>query len=154
MGAGRASSRPSEETLRMRRSLILAGISLLALLSIACPSWSADVDPVNRAIDRGVAALKKALKGVPREDPQSNPKSRGYARMSEMQTGVAALAVLTALECGVPVDDPAIQKRLAGIREASLTVTHTYTLAVTILVLDKIRDPDDVPLIHSMALRL
>jgi hypothetical protein len=140
----------------MRHYLAIAGSSLLALLSFTPPNTSAEVDPVNRAIDRGVAALKKAVRGGQREENLSNSSARGYARFAngDMQVGVTALATLTLMECGVAANDPAVEKRLPTLRQASIKATHTYTLALLILVFDRVGDPDDVPLIHSLALRL
>src|SRR5262249_15892982 len=40
------------------------------------------------------------------------------------------------------------------VRKASIEQTHTYSLALSILFLDRLRDPGDVPLIESMTVRL
>jgi hypothetical protein len=138
------------------RYLAIAASSLLILLSFTPDNPSAEVNPVNRAIDRGVVALKKALKGVQREENLTASSARGHARFAsgELNLGVTALATLTLLECGVPADDPVILGRLPSLREASIKATQTYTLAILILVFDRVGDVDDVPLIHSLALRL
>jgi hypothetical protein len=133
---------------------IASGLALLVVLSFVSSGPVAEVDPVNRAIDRGVTALKSAMKGVAKEGGQADRTSRGYMRMGEMQVGIQALGVLTLIECGVEPDDPVIQKRLPGLRQESISATHTYSLALLIVLLDRIGDPDDVPLIHSLALRL
>jgi hypothetical protein len=141
----------------MRHLLASALCSLLVVFSFTPSNPSAEVvDPVNRAIDRGVVTLKKALKGGQREENQTNSTARGYTRFAngDLNVGVTALATLTLLECGVPPDDPVIVKRLQSLREASIKAVHTYTLALLILVFDRAGDADDVPLIHSMALRL
>jgi hypothetical protein len=139
---------------KMRYPITAGLFSAFLLALIPAPSLAAPVDPVNRAIDRGTIALKQLLKGAVKEDARANPSSRGIAKMGEMQTGVTALAVLTALECGIAADDPLVQRRLPGLRKASITVTQTYSLAVLILMFDRLADPDDVPLIYSMTLRL
>lgn len=140
----------------MRHFIATLGCALLALLSFTPASPSAEADTVNKAIDRGVAALKKAMKGGQREDNHTNPSSRGFARFQsgDMQIGVTALATLTLVECGVPADDPVILKRLPSLREASIKATHTYSVALLIVLFDRVGDVDDVPLIHSLALRL
>jgi hypothetical protein len=133
---------------------IIGGCSLLASLLFAATGPVAEVDPVNKAIDRGVAALKSALKGVRKDGGQADRTSRGFLRMGEMQVGIQALGVLTLLESGVDADDPIIQQRLPGLRQESITATHTYTLTLLVLLFDRLDDPDDVPLIHSLGLRL
>jgi tRNA A-37 threonylcarbamoyl transferase component Bud32 len=92
------------------------------------------------AIDRGVAYLK------------SLQKADGTWPFTEV--GATALAGLTLLECGVPPDDPAVQKAAAAIRRAGVALTHTYSLALSILFFDRLGEPEDVPLIESMAVRL
>lgn len=139
----------------MRYPVTTAAAALLVLLSTASPGRTAEGEAVNRAIDRGVAALKLSLNGTVKSGGLANRSARGYARMSaELQTGVIALGVLTLLECGVPADDPAVRKNLPALRQASITGNHTYTLAVLVLLFDRLGDAEDVPLIHAMALRL
>src|SRR5205085_1466861 len=65
-----------------------------------------------------------------------------------------ALAALTLLECEVPADDPSIQKAAQAVREASVSLTHTYSLALSILFLDRLGTPGDEAFIESMAVRL
>ena len=101
-------------------------------------------EKVNAAIERGVAYLKKT---------QSGGGTWGF----DYQTGLAAFPALTLLECGVPADDPHIQKAAGFVRRTAPTIdsrTTTYELALSILFLDRLGDPQDEELIHSMALRL
>lgn len=107
---------------------------------IAAPARAADDDAVRRAIDRGVAALK--------EMPPNQVGQRNH------QTGVAALIGLTLLECGVPASDQAVLRALNIVRPASVELTHTYSLALAIMFLDRHGDAGDVPLIHALAVRL
>ena len=44
--------------------------------------------------------------------------------------------------------------RGGGVRKASTTTTHTYSIALSILFLDLLGDSDDVPLIESLMVRL
>jgi hypothetical protein len=90
-------------------------------------------DPaVNRAIDRGVAYLKKA---------------------DDFRIGGKALAGLTLLSCGVPEKDPAV-KRLAAAVRAGLPLTATYELALCLLFLDRLADSQDNVWIRRIALQL
>src|SRR5260370_42088878 len=68
--------------------------------------------------------------------------------------GATALAGLALLECAVPPEDPAILRAADAIRQASVTATQTYSLALSILFLDRLGDPADVPLLESMVVRL
>lgn len=120
----------------MRRTLL--AVPLCLLLVRATPA--ADDDAIRRAIDRGVAALK--------EMPPDKVKERSH------QTGVAALSGLTLLECGVPGTDQAVQRALGIVRPAGIELTHTYSLALAIMFLDRYGDAGDVPLIHALAVRL
>src|SRR5262249_25080829 len=58
------------------------------------------------------------------------------------------------VECGLNVDDPAVKKAAAAVRSGSPSLTHTYTLSLCIMFLDRLNDPDDAPYIESMAVRL
>jgi hypothetical protein len=101
-------------------------------------------DKVNAAIDHGVAFLEKE-------------QSPGGTWSLNDQTGLAALPGLTLLECGVPADDPHVQKAAQFVRgsAAHLQSQHTtYELALSILFLDRLGERADEPLIRSMALRL
>src|SRR5262249_44964189 len=71
-----------------------------------------------------------------------------------LKAGPTALAGLTLLECGVSLDDRAIQTAADVVRKGSVDMTHTYSLALSILFLDRLGEPEDVSLIQSMAIRL
>jgi hypothetical protein len=101
---------------------------------------SEEPEGVQQAIDRGVAYLK----GLQNDD----------GTWPGGATGATALAGLTLLECGVAPDDPAVQKAANAVRQAGVTLTHTYSLSLAILFFDRLGDPKDVPLIESMTVRL
>jgi hypothetical protein len=58
------------------------------------------------------------------------------------------------LECGVPAKDETIQQAAQAVRSAAPRLTHTYTISVAILFLDRLGDKRDDALIRSLALRL
>jgi hypothetical protein len=73
--------------------------------------------------------------------------------------GDACLPALTLLECGVPASDPIIQKAAKLVRDKaqSLAPTSTassYQVALAILFLDRLGDPQDDERIQYLALRL
>jgi hypothetical protein len=100
----------------------------------------ADQERVNRAIDRGVAWLKRRL------------ERRGEG-MAGRQGG-QALAGLTLLACGVPARDPVVREIAEKVREGADNEGRTYDLALSILFLDRLGDPHDVEVIRTLAVRL
>ena len=64
--------------------------------------------------------------------------------------GLTALPALTLLECGVPADDPMVQKAAAFVREQAVRddlETSVYQRSLTILFLDRLGEPKDEELI-------
>ncbi len=99
---------------------------------------------VNKAVDHGVEHLKK--KQLPSGSWENHHT-----------TGMAALPGLTLLECGVPANDPCIQKAARFVRDNApkLATGHeTYELSLALLFLDRLGDPKDRALIRTIALRL
>jgi hypothetical protein len=94
---------------------------------------------VNAAIDRGIRFL--------------TAQQKADGSMHE-KLGGTALAALAMLEGGVPAKDKRIQLAAAYIRSHALTESFVYSVAPAILFLDRLGDPQDVPLIESLAVRL
>src|SRR5947209_2016945 len=102
--------------------------------------------PAARALDPDDAAIKKAVaKGV--AYLRSTQTEAG--RWPHDQIGATALAGLALVECGVRRDDPSVQKAAEVVREASLTMVQTYSLALSIMFLDRLGESHDVLLIES-----
>jgi hypothetical protein len=119
----------------MKRGLWVA-VAGLSMLFVVAPARGADEETIQRAVDRGVAYLK----GAPLD---GNP-----------EIGATALVALTLLECGVPVNDPKIQKAATAVREAAINLTKTYSISLSIMFLDRLGEPVDVALIESLTIRL
>jgi hypothetical protein len=109
-------------------------------LLVAGPTQAVDKQVVERAIAQGVNALKA----------QQQPNGTWL----HAHIGATALAGLTLLECGVPANDPVVQRAAAAVRGQSFNLTHTYSLSLAIIFFDLLGEPADVPLIESMTLRL
>lgn len=122
----------------MQRSLRWSAVVIAAGLSVSS-AGAANEEAIKAAIDRGTAALK-----------QVRPEGGGGRGN---QIGATALVALTLLECGVPAKDPTVRQAADVIRQTSLDLTHTYSLALAIMFLDRLGE-GDVPLIQSMAVRL
>lgn len=92
-----------------------------------------DGPAVNAAIDKGINYLRKSKNGSP---------------------GLAALAGLTLLSCGVPAEDEDVRWFAEQVRKGAPTIFQTYHVASCIWFLDKLNDPADGDLIRSLALHL
>jgi hypothetical protein len=126
----------------MRQALAVA-----VVLFTAAGSRAVDEGAVKQAIDRGVARLRAE---------QGPDGTWAHAHI-----GRTALCALTLLECGATADDKAVQAAAKAVRDAAAgspanpqPLTHTYSLALSIIFLDRLGDPGDVPLIESLTVRL
>jgi len=115
---------------------VLLGVLVLSVSSVQ----AVDRKAVNAAIERGVNALKRA---------QNDDGSWHNTTL-----GATALAGLTLVECDVPRSDPSVKKAAEYVRKHALTSTHVYSLALSILFLDRLGYARDTPLIESMIVRL
>jgi hypothetical protein len=122
---------------KLLQAVLLAGLVLGVNASTA---RAADREAIEKAIDKGVTALR-GLQGADGTWPYPD-------------IGATALAGLTLLECGAKPDDKAVRLAADAVRKASLTLTHIYSIALSILFFDRLGDPADVPLIESLTVRL
>jgi hypothetical protein len=98
-----------------------------------------DAEQVNKAIDRGVAYLKR-----------EQNSSGGWAEYVGYPGGTNAMATLALLSSGVPVDDPVIQKALKPLRSMKLgAVSKTYIVALQTMVLCAAEPEKDQVLIRK-----
>ena len=95
---------------------------------------------IDYAVEKGVVALRNMQQ---LDGNWFHPKG-----------GATALAGLTLLECGADKKDKAVQTAAANVRTAALTMTHTYSLALSVLFLDRLDEKEDTPLIESLLVRL
>jgi hypothetical protein len=130
----------------MRRGLACYGLVLSALVVAAPAARATNDDDIKAAIGGGVAYLKRTQR---LDGTWPFPGIGAPAAI-----GVTALATLTLVECDVSVTDPAVLKGAAAVRVASAGLKETYSLALAIMLLDRLGDPDDEPLIHALGVRL
>lgn len=119
----------------------LCTLALGLLMLQPAGAWAVDEDQINAAVQRGVQYLK------------SLPVME-VAAAYQYGVGPQALLGVTLLECGVPPNDPVVQRHVQDVRQAGPTIHQTYTLALAILFLDRLGDPEDIPLIQLLGLRL
>jgi hypothetical protein len=124
----------------MGRVLLLSLLAVGLLVVWAPRARAVEQDLINKGVERGVAGLKQ----IQRED----------GTWPHNEIGATALAGLALLECGVGPDDRSIQRATQAIRQASLTLKHTYSIALAILYFDRLGDPADVTFIESLTVRL
>ncbi len=118
----------------------LGVLALAAVLLAALPARAVDKEAVNAAVEKGVRYLKA--------------RQMTDGTWSYDQIGLTALCGLTLLECGVPVDDADVQKAAAAVRAAAVNADQTYSIALSILFLDRLGESVDVALIESLTVRL
>lgn len=99
------------------------GLALLLLTLLPIPTSHADVtsDQVRRAIERGVAAIKR----------QQNPDGTWPSR--HLPGGENCLATLALLQAGEGPDTPAVKAALAHV--SAVENQHTYVVALKIMAL-------------------
>src|SRR5947209_14187462 len=114
----------------LRVGLFTVGVTVIFSPSRIVAAAIAD-DVINKAIDRGVAALKKM------QGPD------GSFSAGKNGSGPTALAALTLLECGVPAGDEPIRKAVKLVRDDCPSMNKVYNLSLAILLLDRLGDPLD-----------
>jgi hypothetical protein len=125
-------------------AILAAACVALAVRADVLPLPAAEQEQVNKAIDRGVAWLKRAQLQAGTWPQRDNKHVIGYT----------ALPALTLLECGVPANDPVIVRAARLVRRSAANLDATYEISLSILFLDRLGDPADRKLIQSLALRL
>ncbi len=123
----------------MKRLSWLVAVGLGAAL-LALPAPAQDKETINQALERGVRYLKS-------QQLENGTWAHTY-------NGATSLCALTLLECGVPADDPAVQKAAKAVRKDMVGGTHVYSISLAILFLDRLGEPGDVALIEALTTRL
>jgi hypothetical protein len=136
------------------RFSISAGAVACVALALAPAARAADKAAVDRAVDRAVAYLKSTQQADGTWRYQHTGPGPAPGSVADTTVGATALAGLALLEGGVAPEDPAIQKAVRVVRDASTDCTFTYSLSLMVMFLDRLGDPADVPLIESLAVRL
>src|SRR5262245_2587862 len=105
-------------------------ILIVGWLACCFAPWSqapaAEADRIERSIRRGVAFLKQY---------KPDPVRRGYPVACD------ALVGLTLLETGTGAKEAKVQELAGNVRQGCPDLTHTYSLSLAILFLDRLNDP-------------
>jgi hypothetical protein len=130
------------------RSLVLAvgaGVAVTAVGPVPT-AGAATPKEIDTAIQRGMGYLREQYTGGNFEQGDAGHDPGG--------AGAAALAGLALLEGGAAPNDPAIAAIAPFVRKSSFTMNHTYQVGLAIMFLDRLGDPNDVPIIQMLAVRL
>ncbi len=114
-------------------------------VATAAAAAAAPQERIDAAIAKGTAALKVRFK----DGAGPNPVNAGGHGI-----GPAALAGIALLESNVPAADPTIKAIAASVREQAYREGQTYQISLSLLFLDRLEDPADVPLIQMLGARL
>lgn len=113
----------------------------LALLLLTAAAPAVDKEAIDRSVQGGVQALRREQKA---EGNWSNFQD----------VGMTSLAALALLECNVEPNDPAVKLAAKFVRTRSIEERQTYSIALAILLLDRLGEPVDVALLESLTVRL
>jgi len=130
----------------MKTLLWPAGLALGLACLAAAPARAANDEQIKNAILKARAYLQASFR--------SGSGTGGGQHGGAFGEGPAALAGIAMLESGVSPDDPTILSIARVVREAAVSQASTYQLALDIILLDKLGEPADEPLIQSMGVRL
>src|SRR2546423_6231545 len=112
-----------------------AGLVVI-VFAAGASSRAADLEErVAQAVQRGARALR-----------QLQQQDGAWGAYGAGSTSLAALALL---ESGAAPDDAAVRRAADAVRRLSVTDTHVYNLALALLLLDRLGDARDVPLIQA-----
>jgi hypothetical protein len=103
---------------------------------------------VDRAIDNGVEYLRR------RQHADGTWGSQTGKAGKRFTPGIAALAGLTLLECGVPANDGQVRQTAKYLRQRMPELNTTYSISLALLFFDRLGDKEDVTRIRTLALRL
>lgn len=124
--------------------LVLAIAFLFLGVTPATPE-PAGGDTTN-AVKKGVEYLKK------HQSANGMWSFTGFG--DDTDIGTTALVGLALLESDVPKNDPAIQRAAGVLRHHSRELTHTYSISLIIMFLDRLGQPGDAQLIQILSMRL
>ncbi len=103
-----------------------------------------DQKMIDAAIDKGVRFLQGKI----------TPAGNWPGTLEEHPVGYAALPALALVECQVPPDHPSVKKAADYVRRHAPKPIKTYDLGLCVVLLDRLGDPADKPLIRNLAMRL
>ena len=129
--------------MRLLRLLsLVVGVSfLLALSPVAARAQSAEDEAITAARQKGVKYLK------------SCQKKDGSWDFTSHEVGITALCTVALIENGVELTDPAVQSGYEYVKKKARELKNTYDLSLAVVLLQRMGDRRDKPLVRSLAVR-
>lgn len=125
-----------------RIALAVASLGLVSAFSPSVRAQPPSEEQIAQARQRGVEFLKQR---------QGSDGSWTFANHS---IGITALCTVALIENGVPVSDPVVRKGYDFVKKGTSKLKDTYDLALVNVMLSRIGDRKDKPLIRGLAARL
>ncbi|MEZ6057424.1 MAG: prenyltransferase/squalene oxidase repeat-containing protein [Planctomycetaceae bacterium] len=120
----------------------LLGMVLCAVLLCQSPLWAVTDAEVEAARQKGIQFLL---------DSQQEDGSWVFEKH---EVGITSLSAIALIENGILITDPLIEKAERYVRSNYLETTGTYDIALAILFLSRLGDPDNRSVIRDLAARL
>ena len=121
-------------------------VVLAAVVAAASPGLAQVSPPSEETITAARARGVKHLK--------SKQKKDGSWDFSGHEVGITALCTIALIENGVDLTDPIVQNGYEFVKKKAKEQKNTYDLALIIVMLQRMGDRRDRPLIRTMAARL
>jgi len=121
-------------------------VVLAAVVAAASPGLAQVSPPSEETITAARARGVKHLK--------SKQKKDGSWDFSGHEVGITALCTIALIENGVDLTDPVVQNGYEFVKKKAKEQKNTYDLALIIVMLQRMGDRRDRPLIRTMAARL
>ena len=129
---------------RMRRLCVV--VVWMGVVMGACPCPAQVAAPTEETITAARARGVKYLKTKQKKD--------GSWEFSGHEVGISALCTIALIENGVDLTDSAVQSGYEFVKKKAKDQKNTYDLALIIVMLQRMGDRRDRPLIRTMAARL
>lgn len=122
----------------------------LTILCMGLAYFFATPPGLSAATDEEIEAAR--LKGI--EFIKSQQSQDGSWDYPSYTTGITALCTLSLLENGVPLSDPVVDKGYRYVKKQVEDVGRTYDISLSVLLLARVGDRVDKPLIRTLGARL
>lgn len=134
----------------LKLATLLASLGLFWNAGQASPQGEVDKDfraEIDHAVDRGVAFLR-------RTQQRDGTWQQGGSNSVENAVGATAMCATALLECGVAIDDSAVQKAANYVRSKVRELNYTYAISGAIIFLDRVSKGGDSGTIQMLAQKL
>ncbi|MSR57288.1 MAG: hypothetical protein EXS05_06420 [Planctomycetaceae bacterium] len=125
-----------------RTALAVVSLAIVWLFPVSANAQTPTEEQITKARLRGVEFLKQ------------QQGSDGSWNFKGHPIGITALCTIALIENGVPVTDPVVRKGYEFVKKGTSKLKDTYDLALVTVMLSRIGDRRDKPLVRGLAARL